>query len=111
MDQHVPRAITIGLQLRGVKVVTAFEDGASRFDDAALLDRATALGCVLFSQDDDLLVEAAHRQREGRDFAGVIFARQLQVSIGKCIDDLTLIAQAGEPEDLKNRVKYLPLKS
>jgi hypothetical protein len=48
MDQHVPRAITVGLQLRGVRVVTAFEDGASRFDDAALLDRATALGCVLF---------------------------------------------------------------
>jgi hypothetical protein len=30
MDQHVPRAITVGLQLRGVEVITAFEDGARR---------------------------------------------------------------------------------
>ena len=29
MDQHVPRAITIGLRLREVDVITAHEDGAS----------------------------------------------------------------------------------
>ena len=50
MDQHMPRAITIGLRLRGVDVLTAFDDGASQFDDAALLDRAGELGRVLFSQ-------------------------------------------------------------
>jgi hypothetical protein len=54
LDHQVPRAITIGLRLRGVEIVTAFEDDASRLDDAALLDRASALGCVLFSQDEDL---------------------------------------------------------
>ncbi len=109
MDQQVPRAITVGLRLRGVEVITAFEDGAGQLGDAALLDRAGALGRVLFSQDEDLLAEAARRQREGRAFAGVIFARQLRVSIAKCINDLEIIAQAGEPEDLANRVEYLPL--
>ena len=58
MNQHVPRAITIGLRLRGVDVLTAYEDGASEMDDAALLDRAGELGRVLFTQDDDLLVGA-----------------------------------------------------
>jgi len=29
MDQHVPRSITSGLRLRGVDVLTAFEDGAN----------------------------------------------------------------------------------
>jgi len=29
MDQHVPRAIAAGLRLRGVDVLTAYEDGAS----------------------------------------------------------------------------------
>jgi hypothetical protein len=29
MDQNVPRAIAIGLRLRGVDVVTAYEDGAA----------------------------------------------------------------------------------
>jgi hypothetical protein len=30
MDHHVSRAITAGLRLRKVDVLTAFEDGASR---------------------------------------------------------------------------------
>ena len=33
MDQHVPRAITVGLRLRGVDVLTAYEDGSSEEDD------------------------------------------------------------------------------
>jgi hypothetical protein len=109
MDQHVPRAITIGLRLRGVEVLTAFEDGTSQFDDAALLDRAGELGRVLFSQDDDLLAEASKRQRLGRHFAGVIYAHQLRISIGQCISDIELIARAAEPTDLADRVEFLPL--
>jgi predicted nuclease of predicted toxin-antitoxin system len=70
MDQHVPRAITVGLRIRGVDAITAFEDGASAFTDAELLDRATALKRVLFTQDDDLLIEAARRQRESVEFHG-----------------------------------------
>jgi hypothetical protein len=50
MNQHVPRAITVGLRLRGVDVLTASEDGASRMDDAELLDRAGELGRVLFTR-------------------------------------------------------------
>lgn len=88
MDHHVPRAITAGLRLRGVDVVTAYEDGASQLDDPALLDRATSLGRVLFTQDDDLLAEAARRQGEGVYFSGVVCAHQLRVSIGTCVEDL-----------------------
>jgi hypothetical protein len=74
-----------------------------------LLDRAGELGRVLFTQDDDLLVEAAKRQKEAVFFRGVIYAHQLGVSIGACIRDLEMIARVGEPEDLFNRVEYLPL--
>ena len=81
MDQHVPRAITTELRLRGVDVLTAQEDGADQLSDPALLDRASALGRVLFSQDIDLLVEATKRQREGTPFHGVIYAHKLRVSI------------------------------
>ena len=58
MDHHVPRAITEGLRLRSIDVITAYEDGADDMDDPALLDRANELGRVLFTQDDDLLAEA-----------------------------------------------------
>ncbi len=109
MDHHVPRAITVGLRLRGVDVLTAYEDGSSELDDSALLDRADELKRVLFTRDDDLLIEATKRQRAGIPFYGVIFAHQLRVSIGSCIEDLELIAQVGEAEDLINGVKFLPL--
>ncbi len=63
MDVHVRRAVTEGLRLRGVDVLTAQEDGAGNFEDLKLLDRATELGRVLFTQDDDLLREAATADR------------------------------------------------
>lgn len=109
MNQHVPRAITVGLRLRGVDVLTAYEDGTSELNDPVLLNRATELGRVLFTQDDDLLAEAAKLQKEGIPFCGVIYAHQLRVVIGACIRDLEIIAKAGEPEDLINGVQFLPL--
>lgn len=41
MDHHVPQAITLGLRLRGVEVLTAYEDGTHEIEDADLLNRAT----------------------------------------------------------------------
>jgi len=89
--------------------MTAFEDGASEMEDSELLDRATELGRILFTQDDDLLAEASARQKKGILFSGVVYAHQMKVSIGTCINDLDLIAKAGENEDLANRVQFLPL--
>jgi hypothetical protein len=109
MDQHIPRAITIGLRLRGVDVITAFEDNAGTMNDSQLLSRAGELGRVLFTQDDDLLAEAAKRQRASILFKGIIYAHQLRTAIGTCIKDLELIAKTAEPEDLLNTVIFLPL--
>ena len=108
MDHHVARAIVTAQRLRGVHVLTAYEDNASDMVDSTLLDRAGTLGRVLFTQGD-LLTEATRRQRARIAFAGVIFAHQLRVSIGACVDDLELIAKAGEPEDMNNRVELPPL--
>ena len=109
MDQHVPRAITTGLQVRGIDVLTAYEDGTSESEDAALLDRATALTRALFTRDRDFLAEGTKRQREGIYFAGMIYAHQLEVTIGRCIEDLELIAGAEELTGLANEVVFLPL--
>ena len=91
-------------------MLTAQEDGTTRFEDPELLDRATALGHVLFTRDEDLLAVAAERLRNGQIFASVVFARQLEVSIGRCVADLEIIAKVGTPEEARNQVVYLPLK-
>ena len=109
MDHNVPRAISDGLKSRGIDVITSFENGTSEIDDSELLDRATQLERPIFTRDYDLLQEATKRQRHAVRFSGVIYAHQLRVSIGNCIHDLELIAKAGEPEDMENRVEFLPL--
>lgn len=108
MDVHIPRAITLGLRREGVNVLTAQEDESSLLSDPQLLSRATSLERTLFTFDDDLLVEAERRQREGEIFGGVIYAHPLRLSIAGCIKDLTLIAQAAEPEDVLNQVLFIP---
>ncbi len=56
MDHNVPRAITNGLKLKGIDLITAYEDGSSQLDDSELLDRATELERVLFTRDYNLYV-------------------------------------------------------
>ena len=109
MDVHVPRPITLGLRLASVDVLTAQEDQHAEADDTDLLDRATNLKRVLFSQDDDLLVIAHYRQANAIPFAGVIYGHQQKVSIGQCVHDLELIAKVFEPEGMLNTVQYIPL--
>ena len=109
MDVHVRRAVTDGLRLRGVDVLTAQEDGAAGFEDDALLDRASELDRILFTQDNDLLREANKRRQTGKHFAGVIYAHQLNITVGRCIDDLELIAKATEPQEWLNNTAFLPL--
>lgn len=90
-------------------MLTVQEDGRTGASDPAVLDRATELGRVLFSQDDDLLVEASRRQADGVSFCGVIYGHQLRLTVGEAIADLELIAGATTEEELLSQVLYLPL--
>ena len=109
MDVHVPRAITNGLASRGIDVLTAQTDGASQFEDNRLLDRALELDRLLFTRDDDLLREAAARQKHAQRFASVVYAHQHRVTIGQCIADLEFIAKVGTDADKTGQVFHLPL--
>ncbi|MFN6333441.1 MAG: DUF5615 family PIN-like protein [Planctomyces sp.] len=109
MDVHIRRSITLGLRKSGVDVITAQEDRAAELTDTQLLDRATELCRVLFSMDDDLLVEATRRQNLDVPFFGVVYAHQLRISIGQAVEDLMLMAEVLSDEDLRNRVEFLPL--
>jgi len=47
--------------------------------------------------------------QRGEAFAGVIYAHQLSVSIGRCVEDLELVAKIGNSEEFFNCVQFLPL--
>ena len=109
-DVHVPDAVTTGLRRRSLDVLTSQLDGTRTFDDASLLSRSTELGRVLFTQDSDLLRIAQERQEAGTAFAGVVFAHQNGGSIGQVVEDLFLLATYCDPDELANKVTYLPLR-
>jgi hypothetical protein len=109
MDEHIHLAITLGLRLRDVDVLTVQEDNRIGISDLLILERASELRRVIFTQDQDFLVEADRRQVEGIHFSGVIYAHRRMTTIGECIRDLEIIAKASELEDLTNCVQYLPL--
>lgn len=110
MDHHVPSAITRGLRQRGIDVLTAEEDQTAQWDDEPLLQRATELGRTIFTEDDDFLAIGHRWQRSGREFAGIVYAHQLRVTIGQAIRDLELVAQVMSPDEMKNRIEFLPLR-
>lgn len=112
-DVHIPSAISHGLRRRGVDVITAQEDGARRFRDTQLLDRATERGCALYTFDDDLLTEAHKRNRTGKHFGGVIYSHRFNAPIGRCIDDLEIIAKSPRPEsvDQRDRIHSILMKT
>lgn len=110
MDVHVPATISAGLRLREIDVLTCQEDGSDRWSDERLLARATSLGRVLFTQDDDLLRLVSTWQQQDRPFSGVVYAHQLSAGIGTLVQDLELVLACCKQAELANNVRYLPLR-
>jgi predicted nuclease of predicted toxin-antitoxin system len=108
-DHHMHAAIVAALRGRGIDCLTAAADGADRLRDEQLLERATHLGRVLVSNDEDHLVIASAWMLAGRDFSGVVYCRQDQLSIGDAVEDLQIIATVLSPSDMLNRIEYIPL--
>jgi Domain of unknown function (DUF5615) len=108
-DVHVDYAIANQLRVRQVDVVTAQDDGVDRLPDDLLLVHASRLGRPLVTHDIRLHSMAEAWQRQGRPFCGVIFGHLMQVSIGKCVRELELIAKATDPEDWSSEIIRLPL--
>lgn len=109
MDVHVPASITRMLRRLGVDVLTAQEDGAARLADKDLLDRAGTAGRLMFTMDSDFLAEAVWRQRRGGSFATVVYVHPMAASIGRCVQDLALLAEATDEAEKRGQIVYLPL--
>lgn len=90
--------------------MTVQQDGYVGRNDRDVLDRAAALGRMIFTNDTDFLQEATRHIAAGSLFAGIIYAHPLRVSIGQCVLDLELLAAAGTADELIGRVTYLPLQ-
>jgi hypothetical protein len=111
MDVHVPLAITEGLRRRAIDVITSQEDQTTLMDDDALLERASGLGRLLFTQDQDFLRIGANWSEAGRSFFGILYAHQLNSTLGQIVEDIELIATCCGSHELMNRTIFLPLRA
>ena len=102
MDEHVHPAITHGLRLRGIDVLTAQDAHMLGVPDEEHLRLAASLGRVVFTHDDDFL----KLHSAGFAHAGIAFAHQ-RTSIGRVVRALTLIHEILSNDEMANRVEFL----
>lgn len=105
-DAPVHRAIKVGLQMRGVDVLTAQEDGKSSAIDQIIMNRSVELNRPLVTTDHDFLVLAKIFNQKKTSFPGLFFMSS-KVNIGYAVEELAFYATAGEAEDFVNQVIFL----
>lgn len=101
-DEHVSRAVIVGLRQRGVDVLSVPEANKLGASDEAHLTFTFAEKRVLFTHDADFLRLAS----SGIEHAGMVYAPQ-PTPVGEIIRGLMLIYQVLDSEDLINRIEYL----
>ena len=78
--------------------------------DEELLRRASELNRVIFTQDIRFKALAEEWQRNASAFAGLLFGKQLGVTVGTYVKDLEMIAKATDAAEWVDVVQYLPYK-
>lgn len=102
MDEHVPLAVTLGLQRRGIDVLTVQDAELIGADDIIQLQYALNNQRVVVSQDTDFLV--LHSQ--GYSHAGIVYAPQ-QTPVGELVRMLLLIYEVIEAEEIAGKVEFI----
>ena len=111
IDENVHGDIVDGLRRRqpALDMVRVQDVGLRHTPDPIILEWAAQEGRVVVSVDKKTLaVDAWDRVARGLPMPGVAILRIL-LSIGQAVNELELIACAGNPDDFRDQVVYLPL--
>ena len=103
LDENIPTEIARQLRRSGIDAVSALDEGQLGASDPSQLRRATAIGCVLCTHDQDFLRLAA----EGAEHAGIVFAQQATSSIGGWVRALRSLHTRMKADQARNRVFFL----
>lgn len=111
IDEDVHRSIFQGLRRRlpDADIVRVQNVGMLSIPDADILEWAAAEARVVVTADKkSVAAEAWNRVANGLPVAGVAMLRPM-LTIGQAIQEIELLAVISTPDDLRNRVIYLPL--
>ncbi len=105
MDEHVPQAVSQGLQRRGVDVLTTQEAGLLSVSDEEHLKFAAESGRIIFTQDADFL----RLHDEGYDFSKARTSRQkaevVSIWIGEILYEALTYKNAEAVKSLTETIK------
>jgi Domain of unknown function (DUF5615) len=111
IDEDVHGDIVAGLRRRqpAPEMVRVQDVGLAHTPDPVILEWASRQRRVVVSLDKKTLaVDGWDRVTRGLPMLGVAILRIL-LSIGQAVNELEFIALAGNPDDLRDQVVYLPL--
>jgi predicted nuclease of predicted toxin-antitoxin system len=103
LDEHVSRAVALGLRRRGIDVVRAAEAGLMEAPDEEHFAFAVGEKRVLVTQDADFI----EMHNRGQHHYGIAFWEQGTKSTGEVVAGLDLIYQVLEPDEMIDHVEYL----
>ena len=101
-DEHIPSAVIVGLQRRGIDVLSTSQASLLGATDEQQLIFAAENQRVLITQDDDFLILHA----QGMTHSGIIFVQSGR-AIGTMVRGIHLITQVLTTEDMQNHVEFL----
>lgn len=101
-DEHVPKAVALGLRRAGVDVLRVQEAGLRTADDPPHLERAAQEGRVLVTFDADFV----RLHSAGETHSGIAFAPR-RMAVGEILHGLMLIHDVLEPQEMANHVEFL----
>ncbi|MCY3797544.1 MAG: DUF5615 family PIN-like protein [Chloroflexi bacterium] len=99
LDENLSPEIATQLRLSGIDIIR----GSLGADDPVHLERATEMGRVVCTEDDDFLKLAAR----GIEHAGIIKGVQDKHSIGDWVNYLRFVHSICAPDDMRNNVEHL----
>jgi hypothetical protein len=112
VDEDFDNRILRGLLrlLPSLDIVRVQDAGLLGKSDPAILEWAATENRVLLTHDATTMTKHAYaRVESGRPMSGVLEVGQ-DLSVGKAIDDLILIAQCSFDGEYSNQVRYLPIR-
>jgi hypothetical protein len=107
-DHHILRAMM--RRVSNLDVRTVMDAALAGADDPTVLEWAAREGRVLLTHDVRTMTRFAYeRVGRGESMPGVIEVLA-RAAIGAVIEDLVLVVLCSEPDDVRDRVLYLPLR-
>jgi len=102
------RAVAHNLQLRGVDVTIAVDEGRAGFPDDEQLDYATEQGRVICTCNlRDFIPLHTRYVTQGKAHGGIILIHQQRFNIGDQVLRLLRLMKAKPADDMQNNIEFL----